>query len=90
VKKIMGEICQIAIKKQIPMPPTIVNDSYLKASNFPFETKTSFQRDYELGDRPDERDLFGGAIIRMGQQYGIKTETTKMIYDSIQKNKIVN
>ncbi len=88
VKDIMAEIYQIAIKRGIVLPSTIVNDSYLKGAKFPFETKTSFQRDYENKEKPDERDLFGGAIIRLGEQSGVKTETTKMIYDSIQKNKI--
>jgi 2-dehydropantoate 2-reductase len=89
VKNIMKEIYQIAIKKHILLPQTIVDDTYMKGKTFPFETKTSFQRDYENKNKLDERDLFGGTIIRLGDQLGIKTETTKMIYNSIQKNKII-
>ncbi len=89
IKEIMTEIYQIAAKKQISLPPTIVNDSYQKGKNFPFETKTSFQRDYEDKERPDVRDIFGGTIIRLVEQLGIKTEITKRIYDSIQKNKAI-
>jgi len=89
VKNIMTEIYQIALAKQILLPQTIVDDSYMRGNRFPYDAKTSFQRDYENKDKPDERDIFGGAIIRMGEQLGIKTETTKMIYDSIQKNKII-
>jgi 2-dehydropantoate 2-reductase len=89
VKNIITEIYQIALAKQILLPQTIVDDSYMRGNRFPYDAKTSFQRDYENKDKPDERDIFGGAIIRMGEQLGIKTETTKMIYDSIQKNKII-
>ena len=85
----MAEVYQIAAKKNITLPPSIIDDAYTKAKTFPFETKTSFQRDYENKNKLDERDLFGGTIIRLGDQLGIKTETTKMIYNSIQENKTI-
>jgi 2-dehydropantoate 2-reductase len=87
VKDIMQEIYLIADKKQIQLPSTIIDDSYTKGSKFPFETKTSFQRDYEVKDKKDERDLFGSAVIQMGKQYGVKIDSTEMVYDLIQKNK---
>ncbi len=89
VKDIMNEIYQIALKKKISLPAAIIEDSYMKGNKFPPETKTSFQRDYEDKLRPDERDLFGGTIIRFGEQSGIKTGTTNRIYESLQKNKII-
>lgn len=89
VKNIMKEIVEIAYKKQILLLSSIISDSFAKGSKFPFETKTSFQRDYEIREKSDERDLFGGAIVRMGKQFEIRTETTRMIYDSIQKKKII-
>lgn len=85
VKNIISEIYQIAQKKKIPMPDDIQTVSYEKAKKFPFETKTSFQRDYEIKNKPDERDLFGGTILRLGKEYGIETGTTQMIYDSLVK-----
>ncbi|OHD06869.1 MAG: 2-dehydropantoate 2-reductase [Spirochaetes bacterium GWD1_27_9] len=90
VKNIMREIVSIANKKQIPLPSTIIEDCYLKGAKFPFETKTSFQRDFEIHEKSDERDLFGGAIIRMGDIFNVSTETTKLIYDSIQKIKKIS
>lgn len=87
VMKIMKEIVDIANAKRIPLPPSIIDESFVKARNFPFGTKTSFQRDYEIPGKKDERDLFGGAIIRMGEELGINTETTKMIYELLQKGK---
>lgn len=89
VKNIMKEIYNIALQKNVSLPATIIEDSYTKGNKFPFETKTSFQRDYENTDKPDERDIFGGTIIRLGEQLGVKTEATKKIYYSIQKNKVI-
>ena len=86
VKHIMVEIVDIAKAKQIGLPPTIVEDSYAKGNKFPFATKTSFQRDYKQKDKDDERDLFGGTIVRMGKQFGVKTNTTSSIYDLLQRN----
>jgi 2-dehydropantoate 2-reductase len=86
-KQIMHEISSIARRRGIALPESIENDSFSKGKNFPFEAKTSFQRDFEIIDKPDERDLFGGTIIRMGIESGVPTETTKEIYESIQKKK---
>jgi 2-dehydropantoate 2-reductase len=47
---------------------------------FPYETKTSFQRDIESKGKVNEGDLFGGTIIRYGDALGVQTPTTKMIY----------
>jgi 2-dehydropantoate 2-reductase len=87
VKAIMEEIARIAARKGIVLPPTIVEDSYGKGGNFPFELKTSFQRDFEIEDKPDERDLFGGAVIRMGKELGLPVYATESIYASLQKKK---
>ena len=84
VEKIMGEIVAIAEKKGISLPAGIVETSIGKANNFPFETKTSYQRDIEAKGRLNEGDLFGGTIIRMGQAEGIPTPVTKSIYGQIE------
>ncbi len=87
VENIMKEIYQISEKKEIGLPVTIVEESLKKGEKFPFETKTSFQRDYEIADKPDERELLGETVIRMGKELGVKIETTEKIYDIIQKTK---
>jgi 2-dehydropantoate 2-reductase len=87
VRAIMGEIVALGRGKGIGLSPTIIEDILLKASKFPFETKTSFQRDVELKDRPDERDLFGGSILRLGRELGIPTPATGEIYASISRRK---
>jgi 2-dehydropantoate 2-reductase len=87
VKSIMAEVHALAVKKGVTLPSTVIEDSFEKGRKIPFEAKTSFQRDYEKKDKPDERDLFGGTIIRLGRELGVKTETTEMIYKSIQAGK---
>ena len=86
----MNEINDIARAKGIPLLPSIIDESFAKARGFPFGTKTSFQRDYEIPGKKDERDLFGGAIIRMGEQLGINTEITKMIYEYLQNGRLTS
>jgi 2-dehydropantoate 2-reductase len=81
---IMHEIVAIAKKKGISLPAGIVETSIGKASNFPFETKTSYQRDIEAKGRLNEGDLFGGTIIRMGKAEGILTPVTESIYGQIE------
>lgn len=86
---IMKEITSIAAKRNINVPATLIDDTFKKAKAFPFETKTSFQRDFEIMGKNDERDLFGGSIIRMGRQAGVETPVTESIYASIQAKKTI-
>jgi len=79
VQSVMGEIEAIAKKKHIALPDTIVADSLKKGGQFAFETKTSFQRDVEQRDKPDERDLFSDTIIGLGTALGIDTPITQSL-----------
>ena len=85
-EKIMGEIVAIAEKKRISLPAGIVETSIGKAGNFPFETKTSYQRDIETKGKRNEGDLFGGTIIRMGKEASVPTPTTEFIYGEIKRH----
>jgi 2-dehydropantoate 2-reductase len=85
VEKIMDEIVAIAEKKGISLPAGIVETSIGKAKNFPFETKTSYQRDVETKGKRNEGDLFGGTIIRMGKKLGVPTPITESIYREIER-----
>lgn len=89
VMGIITEVFNIAARRDIILPETIINDSFLKGKNFPFETKTSFQRDYEIQNRADERDLFGKTIISLGRLTGINTAVTESVYKLIEDNKIL-
>ncbi|MEN6374471.1 MAG: ketopantoate reductase family protein [Smithella sp.] len=77
VKDIMRETLSIASALKINLPLDIVENTFSKASQFPFETKTSFQRDVELKGRQSEWDLLGGTIIRYADKFDIPVNTTK-------------
>jgi len=84
LRKIMTEITAIAEKQNISLPAGIVEASIAKADNFRFETKTSLQRDVEQKGKRDEGDLFGGAILRLGEQHHVPTPETRAVYERIQ------
>ena len=77
----MNEIYNISEAEGVNLPKDIVKNSFDKINNFPSETKTSFQRDFENRDKKDERDLFGQAIIDLGIKNNIDTDVTKNIFD---------
>lgn len=85
-RTIAEELSLIAAKKNIPLPQNIVELSISKGNNFPFETRTSFQRDVEQTGKNNEHDLFGGTVIRLGSQLGIPTPMTEQIYSKIKKS----
>jgi 2-dehydropantoate 2-reductase len=84
VSGIMGEINTIAQAKKIVLPENIIAESINKAKNFPYDTKTSYQRDVEAKGPVNEGDLYGGMIIRQGDELGIPTPVTKEVYTKIQ------
>jgi 2-dehydropantoate 2-reductase len=84
---IMREIAQVAQAQGVALPETIVEDAFAKGRNFPPETRTSFQRDFAQAGKPDERDLFGGTLVRLGQASGVPVPVTRFVYDELQKLK---
>ena len=82
-REIMQEIDAIARKLNIALPEDIVETSFIKANQFPYEAKTSFQRDVEAKGKINEGDLFGGTLIRYGEKYDIPTPQTKMVCDKL-------
>ena len=83
VHNIIQEIVSIAEKKSIKLLEFIVEMSMKKASNFPFNARTSYQRDVENWPKQNEGDLYGATIIREGRAYGVQTPFTEMIYSHI-------
>ncbi len=88
IQTIMREIAALAEKKGIVLPATVVADSYEKASHFAYETQTSFQRDFETEGKPDERDLFCGAILRLGEQLNFETPATRALWEILEQRKL--
>ncbi|WP_321430155.1 2-dehydropantoate 2-reductase [uncultured Methanolobus sp.] len=82
-KSIMAEIEEIAKKLDVPLVRDIVETSFSKAKGFPYETKTSFQRDVEFKGKINEGDLFGGTVIRYGTELNIATPNTELVYSKL-------
>ncbi len=86
VKNIMKEIALIAKALKIRLPVDIIETSFSKANQFPFETKTSFQRDVEVKGRQSEWDLFGGTVIRYAERFNIPANNTKTTLDKLMRD----
>ena len=84
VRGIMEEIQALAAKGGIELEEGIIQNSLKKAENFPFETKTSYQRDVEKRAR-NEGDLFGGTILRLGRELGVPTPISQRLYGEIEE-----
>ena len=83
VQNIMKEIYAIAGAKGVTLPDSIVTSSFENARNFPYETTTSFARDVQVPGRPNESDLFGATILRLGEELGIPTPEAKAAHCSL-------
>jgi len=79
---LIAEVRQIARAKGIALPGDIVPETLAKVRNFPYETKTSMQLDYEKG-RETEIDIFTGYIVRTGREMGIKTPLHERVYKTL-------
>ena len=85
VRGIMEEIYAISRMKSVDLPKDIIDKSMNKAYNFPYEARTSYQRDIESKGSFNEGDLYGGTIIREGRALGISTPITESVYRQIMK-----
>jgi 2-dehydropantoate 2-reductase len=82
-KAIISEIENIAKQLHVSLNSDAGETAFLKATQFPYETKTSFQRDVELKGRINEGDLYGGTLIRYGEALRIPTPNIRNIYESL-------
>ena len=76
VLEIVKEAISIARGIGVEIPKDTADAVFEKGRNFPYETKTSFQRDFENHEKADERDLFAGALLRYASELGINVPTT--------------
>jgi 2-dehydropantoate 2-reductase len=90
VLSIIKEIAAVAKHQGVALPESIVEDSFNKGGDFPYDTKTSFQRDFEGADKSDERDLFGGTILRLARSSGVKVPVISLIYEKLEGIKKVS
>ena len=84
-EKIMKEILAIARAGKINLPDDIIKQTFKRAESFPYHTPTSLQLDVQSGKEQTELALFSGAIIRLGQEYGLDVAETLGIEREIQE-----
>lgn len=84
---IMMEAIALAKGSDVSLPEDIAEASLLKAQSFPYKSKTSFQRDFEVMDKNDERDLFAGAMMRLSDELGIGVPRTRAVATILAKRK---
>ena len=73
--RIAKEVVLVGKTNNIDFKQDVVEKTLQKAKDFPYETKTSFQRDYEKGNTRNEGDIFGGTLIRLAKEYNISIPT---------------
>ncbi len=82
-KNIMKEVILICKAKNINFEQDIIEKTIQKTQNFPYETKTSFQRDYEKGNNRHEIDTLGGTLIRLAKEHNILIPTITEVYGEL-------
>jgi len=82
-ENIMKEVVLLGKVKNIDFEQDVVEKTIQKAQNFPFETKTSFQRDYEKRKTRHEGDIFGGTLIRLAKEYNVSIPTIADVYGEL-------
>lgn len=84
-RAIIREIWNIALKSEVKLPEESIETAFQKARIFPYDTTTSYQRDVMAKGAKNEGDLFGGAILRLGQKFDVPTPATAKIYHAIEE-----
>jgi len=82
-ENIMKEVVLVGKTKNIDFKQDVVENTLQKVQNFPYETKTSFQRDYEKGNSRNEEDIFGGTLIRLAKEYNVPIPTITKVYGEL-------
>ncbi len=82
-KSIMKEVVLVGKAENVDFGQDMVEKTIQKAHNFPYETKTSFQRDYEKGKTRHEGDIFGGTLIRLAKENNILIPTITKVYKEL-------
>jgi 2-dehydropantoate 2-reductase len=87
VRSIMKEVAALAKAQGVILSGDVVELSFQKGADFAPGTKTSLQRDVEKPNAKDERDLFGGTILRMGKALGIPSPVTEEVWSVLEQRK---
>lgn len=79
----MEEIIRIGKAENIKLDDDILQNSLEKIEKFPYETKTSFQRDFETPGKRDERDLFGNTLFKLSKKHKVEIPEIERTYNNL-------
>lgn len=75
-------VWQIADKEGVHLPESWPQVSVDKMKEYPFDLKTSFHRDFERKDKPNEKEIFIDSILLLAEKYGLDASC---VYDIVHK-----
>ena len=81
----MEEALAVGLAKGVDLPANLVRDSLNYIDGLP-DFQNSMHSDYEAG-RPTELDALSGAVIRLGNQIGVKTPVHGYLYSVLLPHK---
>ena len=77
--EVIKEMVALARMEDVLLEENVIKETIEKLKTFPYETKTSFHRDYEKGGK-GERELFGGAMLQLAQKYHVRMPHIEAVY----------
>ncbi|MDO9515125.1 MAG: 2-dehydropantoate 2-reductase [Syntrophales bacterium] len=84
--KLMGslidELLALAAAHGVEFPADIKKATIEKARAFPYEAKTSYQRDFEQGNRT-EIETFAGFIVNEARRLGLSADSHEKVYAAL-------
>jgi len=84
---LLPEIIPVLIEEnyEVELDDNIVTRSLNKATEFPYDTMTSLQRDIAKGKEKNELDIFAESIIKAATKYGVSVPNIQRVYKELNK-----
>jgi len=81
-RELLNEIYELSQKAGIAVNPDYVEKSLSVIDSFPYNSTSSLTRDVWEG-KPSEIEYQNGAVVRLGEKYGIATPLNRFVYTCI-------
>lgn len=82
LQEVMQEIGMVARAQGVNLPADSVEKTMALIDSLPESTTASMQRDIMEG-RPSELEAQNGAVVRLGEKYGIPTPANRFLYECL-------
>ena len=83
VKTMVREVYELGRASGVSLTEDDVQDAENFTNGLDYATTTSFQRDYADPARKNELDLYGAAVVRLGESRGVATPVTERIWKEL-------